>query len=57
MTAIDFLHTHANPDEGEVREAMSAAVCRCTGYTGIVNAVMAAAALGPMPLPAGALPE
>jgi len=40
MTAIDFLNTNPQPSEGEVRDAMSAVICRCTGYQGIVRAVM-----------------
>lgn len=44
MTALDFLQTHPSPSEQEVREAMSAVVCRCTGYQGIVAAVMDVAA-------------
>ncbi|MCG6205254.1 (2Fe-2S)-binding protein [Rhodopseudomonas sp. HC1] len=43
-TAIDFLNTNASPTEPEVREALSAVLCRCTGYQNIVAAVMAAAA-------------
>ena len=27
-------------DEGEVRDMLSGHLCRCTGYTPIVNAVM-----------------
>jgi aerobic-type carbon monoxide dehydrogenase small subunit (CoxS/CutS family) len=42
--AIDFLSTNAKPTEAEVREALSAVLCRCTGYQNIVKAVMAAAA-------------
>ena len=42
--AIDFLNTNPSPSEGEVREAISAVLCRCTGYQNIVKAVMAAAA-------------
>ena len=44
MTAVDFLNVNPDPTEEEVREAMSAAVCRCTGYQGIVDAVLKAAA-------------
>ncbi|VWX57782.1 Carbon monoxide dehydrogenase small chain [Burkholderiales bacterium 8X] len=40
MTALDFLRTHPSPSEEEVREAMSAVICRCTGYQGIIAAVM-----------------
>lgn len=44
MTAVDLLNTVANPTEAQIREGMSAVVCRCTGYRGIVNAVAAVAA-------------
>jgi aerobic-type carbon monoxide dehydrogenase small subunit (CoxS/CutS family) len=43
MTALDFLRTNPNPTEREIREGISAVLCRCTGYQGIVNAVDAAA--------------
>ena len=39
MTAIDLVHSHDSLTEEEVRVGMSAALCRCTGYEGIVNAV------------------
>jgi aerobic-type carbon monoxide dehydrogenase small subunit (CoxS/CutS family) len=41
---IDFLNTNPSPTEVEVREALSAVLCRCTGYQNIVKAVLAAAA-------------
>ncbi len=44
IAALDFLNTNPNPTEEEVREALSAVLCRCTGYQNIVKAVMAAAA-------------
>jgi carbon-monoxide dehydrogenase small subunit len=44
MTALDFLNVNPTPTEPEIREAMSAVLCRCTGYRGIVQAVGAAAA-------------
>ena len=44
ITATDLLKVNPKPDEEQIREAMSAVVCRCTGYQGIVNAVAAAAA-------------
>jgi carbon-monoxide dehydrogenase small subunit len=28
-----------DPEEGEIREALSGNICRCTGYQGIVDAV------------------
>jgi len=43
MTALDFLRTNPAPSEREIREGISAVLCRCTGYQGIVNAVRAAA--------------
>jgi len=42
MTALDFLRTNPAPSEREIREGISAVLCRCTGYQGIVNAVRAA---------------
>lgn len=44
IAAIDFLKTNPSPNEEEVREGLSAVLCRCTGYQNIVAAVMAAAA-------------
>ncbi|HEY7648950.1 MAG TPA: (2Fe-2S)-binding protein [Methylomirabilota bacterium] len=41
LAALDFLHTHPDPTESQVREGLSAVLCRCTGYQGIVNAVKA----------------
>ena len=43
-TVIDFLKTNPSPTEPEVKEALSAVLCRCTGYQNIVKAVMEAAA-------------
>ena len=43
MTALDFLRTNPAPSDREIREGISAVLCRCTGYQGIVNAVRAAA--------------
>jgi aerobic-type carbon monoxide dehydrogenase small subunit (CoxS/CutS family) len=43
-TVIDFLKTNASPTEAEVKEALSAVLCRCTGYENIIKAVMDAAA-------------
>jgi aerobic carbon-monoxide dehydrogenase small subunit len=42
MTAVDLLRTNPSPTDGEIREGLSAVLCRCTGYQGIVNAVRAA---------------
>ena len=43
MTALDFLRVNPEPTEAEIREGISAVLCRCTGYHGIVKAVEAAA--------------
>jgi aerobic-type carbon monoxide dehydrogenase small subunit (CoxS/CutS family) len=43
MTALDLLRVHPDPSEAEIREGLSAVLCRCTGYHGIVKAVRAAA--------------
>jgi len=43
MTAYDLLQTNAAPSEAEIRAGLSAVLCRCTGYQGIVEAVQAAA--------------
>jgi aerobic-type carbon monoxide dehydrogenase small subunit (CoxS/CutS family) len=43
MTALDLLKTNPAPNDREIREGISAVLCRCTGYQGIVNAVRAAA--------------
>jgi aerobic-type carbon monoxide dehydrogenase small subunit (CoxS/CutS family) len=37
-----FLDQHPDPTESEVREMLSGNLCRCTGYTKPVEAVMAA---------------
>jgi xanthine dehydrogenase iron-sulfur cluster and FAD-binding subunit A len=43
MAAYDFLRVNPAPTVEEIREGLSAVLCRCTGYQGIVNAVKAAA--------------
>jgi aerobic-type carbon monoxide dehydrogenase small subunit (CoxS/CutS family) len=43
LTALDLLRVKPDPSEAEVREGLSAVLCRCTGYHGIVKAVQAAA--------------
>jgi aerobic-type carbon monoxide dehydrogenase small subunit (CoxS/CutS family) len=39
MTLVDFLNENPNPNETEIREAISGNLCRCTGYANIVKAV------------------
>ena len=43
LTALDLLRAHPDPSEEQVREGLSAVLCRCTGYHGIIKAVQAAA--------------
>ena len=43
LTALDLLQTNPRPTEAEIRQGLSAVLCRCTGYQGIVKAVEAAA--------------
>ncbi|MEO7125554.1 MAG: (2Fe-2S)-binding protein [Nakamurella sp.] len=45
MLAEGYLATDPDPDPAGVREAMSANLCRCTGYSGIVDAVTEVAEL------------
>jgi aerobic-type carbon monoxide dehydrogenase small subunit (CoxS/CutS family) len=43
LTALDLLRVKPDPTEADIREGLSAVLCRCTGYHGIVKAVQAAA--------------
>jgi aerobic-type carbon monoxide dehydrogenase small subunit (CoxS/CutS family) len=40
ISATALLHTTPHPTEDEVRIALSGNLCRCTGYDGIVKAVL-----------------
>lgn len=42
-TLVPFLRDNPDPDEAEIREALSGNLCRCTGYQNIVAAVQLAA--------------
>jgi carbon-monoxide dehydrogenase small subunit len=44
VTVTAFLRDNPDPRDGEIREALSGNLCRCTGYQGIVAAVRLAAA-------------
>jgi carbon-monoxide dehydrogenase small subunit len=43
LTAIELLGEHPRPTEAEVRTGLGGNLCRCTGYAGIVAAVLDAA--------------
>jgi len=42
MTLTALIEENPSPTAGEVRDALSGNLCRCTGYTTIVDAVLAA---------------
>src|SRR5262249_8935715 len=44
LTGYALLKARKSPSEGEIREAISGNLCRCTGYVNIVKAVQYAAA-------------
>ena len=43
ITLTELLRANPDPDEQEVREALTGNLCRCTGYAGIVAAALDAA--------------
>jgi carbon-monoxide dehydrogenase small subunit len=47
MIAHELLRDNPTPSEQDIRESISANLCRCTGYQGIVDAVLLAASRGP----------
>ncbi|HKM52195.1 MAG TPA: (2Fe-2S)-binding protein, partial [Isosphaeraceae bacterium] len=46
MSFTDFLARNPNPSEADVVDVLSGHLCRCTGYAGIVAAVLEAASHG-----------
>jgi 2-furoyl-CoA dehydrogenase 2Fe-2S iron sulfur subunit len=44
MSFTDFLRRNPRPSEAQVVEVLSGHICRCTGYAGIIAAVLEAAA-------------
>ena len=47
MTALAFLQETPNPTEAQVREAISGNICRCTGYTPMIQAIIEASNTSP----------
>jgi aerobic carbon-monoxide dehydrogenase small subunit len=43
LSLVPFLENNPEPDESEIRKAISGNICRCTGYQHIVDAVKLAA--------------
>ncbi|MEZ5605296.1 MAG: 2Fe-2S iron-sulfur cluster-binding protein [Burkholderiaceae bacterium] len=43
MASEALLRRNPNPGEGEIRDALSGNLCRCTGYVKIIESVKAAA--------------
>ena len=39
VAAADLLEREATPSEDEIREALAGNLCRCTGYSKIIDAV------------------
>ena len=46
MSFTDYLARNPHPTEDEIRDVLSGHLCRCTGYAGIVAAVLAASGGG-----------
>src|SRR5579864_3637354 len=44
MTAVALVNSNPHLDEAKIREGLAGNLCRCTGYTNIIRAVMSAAA-------------
>ena len=40
MSVSEYLERHPEPTEDEVRDMLSGHLCRCTGYVGMVHAIM-----------------
>jgi aerobic-type carbon monoxide dehydrogenase small subunit (CoxS/CutS family) len=43
ITARDLLLRDPRPSEAEIRDALAGNICRCTGYSKIIEAIQAAA--------------
>lgn len=49
LSATELLEKNPDPDEAEIKEAISGNLCRCTGYEPIVKAIREVARSGAMP--------
>ena len=47
ISATQFLETNPDPTEDEVRDMLSGHICRCTGYEGMVRAILDVAGEAP----------
>jgi putative selenate reductase molybdopterin-binding subunit len=56
LAAKSLLEENPNPTEGQIREALSGVLCRCTGYLKPVQAILRAAAILRGEMPEGNLP-
>jgi len=43
-STVHYLEAHPSPGEGDIREMLSGHLCRCTGYEGMVRAILEFAA-------------
>ena len=50
VSAAHLLHSNLQPSRAEVEDALSGVLCRCTGFSKIIDAVMQAHAVQPEPL-------
>jgi carbon-monoxide dehydrogenase small subunit len=46
MAARAYIYAGGTPDEASIREAIAGNLCRCTGYTKIIDAIAIAAGRG-----------
>ncbi|WNS73646.1 (2Fe-2S)-binding protein [Bacillus sp. DTU_2020_1000418_1_SI_GHA_SEK_038] len=42
MSSVELLNNNEEPNLQEIKEMLSGHLCRCTGYTGIINAIQKA---------------